>query len=273
MTVANNSHSSGQGQIVVITGSTRGIGFGMAQVFLERGCRVVVSGRQQSSVESAVAQLSALAPGDRLLGQACDVAEFAQVQALWDATVARFGRVDIWINNAGITTHDVKLWDLAPDTIKGVIDTNLIGVMYGCKVAINGMIRQGGGFIYNMEGYGSGGEVMDGNVPYGSTKYALRYLTKALIKETKGQPVKIGYLSPGMVTTDMLMGMIPPEREAQTKRIYNILADKVETVTPWLVDHILANDKAGAAFRWLTTPKILARFLMATVRKRDLFAE
>ena len=135
-----------------------------------------------------------------------------------------------------------------------------------------GMPKQGKGRIWNMEGFGSNGQTMARYAPYGSTKYALRYFTKVMVKECKDTPVEVCYLSPGMVLTDMLAS-----REAQQepdwdrkKGVYNILADTVETVTPWLVENILAAKGNGAAVRWLTTPKVIGRFLKSRVVKRDI---
>ena len=109
-------------------------------------------------------------------------------------------------------------------------------------------------------------------VTYGATKYAVKYVTKALVKECKDTPVQMCYLSPGMVVTDLL---ITPEAaqdpDWQNKRkIYNILADTVDTVTPWLVDGILATKKNGDAVRWLTPRKVIGRFLMSRIKKRDI---
>ena len=86
---------------VVITGSTKGIGLGLAREFLRRGHDVVVSSRGSAAVEKAVAGLRADFPGRKVVGKVCDVADFAQVQSLWDAAVAGLGSVDIWVNNAG----------------------------------------------------------------------------------------------------------------------------------------------------------------------------
>jgi NAD(P)-dependent dehydrogenase (short-subunit alcohol dehydrogenase family) len=252
---------------VVITGSTRGIGFGMAEAFLERNHNIVVSGRGQAAVGKAVQALNARFPAERILGQPCDVSDADQVQALWDAAAARFGRVDIWINNAGIGTPVDVFWKQTPKTLNAVVSTNLTGMMYCCAAAIRGMIAQGGGHIYNMEGLGSGGEYQPGNTTYGSTKSAVRYLTKALIQETKGTPVKVSYLSPGIVATDLLMESIDPKRETELRRVLNILGDRIETVSPWLVERILANDRAGARIAWLTAPKVLLRFMLSPFNK------
>ena len=86
---------------IVITGSTRGIGYGMATAFLEMGCAVVISGRQQAVVDQAVSALADRFGAEKVFGTACDVRKLDQVQGLWDAAAAHFGRIDIWINNAG----------------------------------------------------------------------------------------------------------------------------------------------------------------------------
>ncbi len=260
-------------QVVVITGSTRGIGYGLAAAFLQLGCAVIVNGRSQASVERAVAALATNRDETHVLGCAGDMTVADQVQALWNAAYAKFGRVDIWINNAGLESRRLPFWELKPDELQAVVATNLTGVMYGCRVAIQGMTAQGSGHIYNMEGFGSEGRMAPGLTTYGVTKYGIHYLTKALVAETAALPVRISTINPGMVITDMLMENIPPGREAETKRIYNILADRVETVTPKLAQRILANQKTGARIEWLSTPQIFARFLLARFRKRDLFAE
>ena len=259
---------------IVITGSTRGIGYGLAAEFLKRGCAVCVSGRTAEAVQQAVASLAAQHGAERVHGQPCDVTVHEQVQALWDAAQARFGRVDIWINNAGISHARTPFWEHPPQTLKNVVDTNTLGVMYGSRVALRGMVAQGGGHLYNMEGLGSDGRMLPGMGLYGSTKYALRYFSKALTQEAQGAPVKVSTLSPGMVVTDLLTGEYhDPKEWARAKRIFNILADRVETVTPWLVDKVLANEQSGAHIAWLTPGKVAWRFASARFSKRDLFKQ
>jgi NAD(P)-dependent dehydrogenase (short-subunit alcohol dehydrogenase family) len=259
---------------VVITGSTRGIGLGMAREFLRRGHDVVVSSRGSGAVERAVAELRAAFPEREVVGKVCDVADYAQVQSLWDAAVAGLGSVDIWVNNAGCDGVKVPFFMLPPDDYVKTVNTNLIGLMNCSRVVIPGMYKQGTGMLWNMEGFGSNGAVRPAISVYGATKYALRYFTKAMIMELKRTPVKIGYLSPGIVVTDLLVP--PPERRDQnwerSKKILNILADTVETVTPFLVDGMLrAHGRHGAAVRWLTGPKVQWRFFTNMFRKRDVF--
>jgi NAD(P)-dependent dehydrogenase (short-subunit alcohol dehydrogenase family) len=259
---------------VVITGSTKGIGFGMAREYLRRGHDVVISSRGADAVARAVETLKAEFPGRRVLGQPCDVADYAQVQALWDAAANGFGKVDCWINNAGRDGVKSPFFMIPPDDYVKTVNTNLIGLMNCNRVCIPAMYRQKGGMIWNMEGFGSNGAVRMGIAPYGTTKYALYYFTKAMVLELKKTPVNVGFLSPGIVITDLLVP--PPERRderwTQTKKILNILADTVETVTPFLVEGMLRNHgRHGAAVRWLTPGKIRSRFFMSLFRKRDVF--
>lgn len=258
-------------QTVVITGSTRGIGMGLAREFLQRGHQVVVNGRTDTSTQKAVDALSQW--GERVLGVAADIGEYTQVENLWKKAVERFGRVDIWINNAGMSNPMHPFWEQPIERIESVARTNFLGIMYGSKVAVAGMLAQGGGTVYNMEGFGSTGQFRAGLLLYGSTKYGVHYFTKNLSKEVANTPVKVCRLSPGIVITDLLMeGYVGKGSDLQrAQRIFNILGDTVETVTPYLTDEILKNTKNGAYINWLTTPKVFGRFMTAGFNKRDLF--
>jgi NAD(P)-dependent dehydrogenase (short-subunit alcohol dehydrogenase family) len=261
-------------KVVVITGSTRGIGRGLAREFLRRNCQVVLSGRQAAAVDAAVAELAGEAGAERVAGQACDVTDNEQLQGLWDAALRHFGRVDVWINNAGVSSPRVPLADADPAHIRQVIDTNVTGILLASRVALRGMREQGGGQLWNMEGFGSGGQVQPGMAVYGASKRAVNYLNKALQKEVEGSEVQVCTLSPGIVITDLLLGdydVSSPEWQ-KSRRIFNILGDRVETVTPYLVDGVLRADRSGARVAWLTGAKAMRRFMLAGFNKRDLFA-
>jgi NAD(P)-dependent dehydrogenase (short-subunit alcohol dehydrogenase family) len=260
---------------VVITGSTRGIGYGLTDAFLNLGCAVTISGRTRAGVEGAMSKLSTIYEAHRILGQPCDVTQIEQVQTLWDVAVNHFGKIDIWINNAGINHPRRDFWEHSQEQIQAVVETNLVGAMYGSQVALRGMLNQGFGGLYNMEGLGSDGRRVEGMTLYSTTKYGLHYLTDALVAETQGAPVLVGALSPGMVLTEMLTSEEVRSEEdwERTKRIFNILADRVEDVAPWMARKVLENDRTGVRIKWLTRSKITARFLTAPFRKRDLFGE
>lgn len=259
-------------KVIVITGSTRGIGYGLADEFLKQGCAVVISGRAAAAVESAAGRLAASHDPQRVLGLPCDVTQFEQIQALWAAAVQRFGRVDVWINNAGLAHPDIPFWEQPPDVLRSVVETNLTGMLYGCKVALLGLAAQpGGGAVYNFEGFGSNGRARVGLGLYGSTKAAVRFFTRAVRLDAHDLPVKIGTISPGMVTTDMLVGQYGgrPAAWQSAKRVFNILAERVETVAPFIVERVLRGE---LTIVWLTPGKVFLRFLTAPFNKRDLFA-
>ncbi len=271
--------------VVIITGGTRGIGRGLAKCFLERGASVVISGRIGEVVRRAVEELKAevAGPGSALksaeavpvAGTECDVREFAQVQALWDYAISSFGRVDIWINNAGIGQPQSDIDELKPDLIRDIFGTNCTGALYGCKVAMTGMRAQGDGAIYNLEGLGSNGSIVRGMAAYGASKRALAYITDSMAKEAEGSGVIVGALRPGMVVTDLIIGEYAgkPEEWKKVRRIFNILSDRVETVAPWLVDQMLQNRRNGRRIVWLTGLKTMGRFLSAPFVKRSVYPE
>lgn len=260
---------------IVITGSTRGIGFGMASGFLERGCSVIISGREQENVQRAIEMLTDKPSTGTISGHVCDVRDVTQVQNLWWNAREDMGRIDIWINNAGVNAAPKVIWENSAIDAKNVVETNILGVIYGSQVAIKGMLDQGFGAIYNMEGMGSEGSIRVSMVLYGMTKCAVSYLTRGMLKETKGMPIVIGTLRPGMVITDLITDAYHghPEEWERARRIFNIIADRVETVAPWLVDRILKNSKTGVQINRNTRVRMMLRFLTAPFSKRDILAD
>jgi len=126
-----------------------------------------------------------------------------------------------------------------------------------------------------MEGLGSDGRILEGLAYYGTSNAGRNYFNHVLIKEAKDTPVIIGTLHPGMVATDLLTKPYEdrPEDWERAKRIFNILADRVETVTPWMATQILKNEKSGVRISWSSRWKILGRFLTSPFTKRDIFED
>ena len=260
---------------VVITGGTRGIGHGLATEFLKRNCRVIITGRNQAQVDEAVDVLSAEHGPDDIAGTTCEVSSYADLEALWDFAVQKFGSVDVWINNAGMSVARQHLHEIDAGDIEKIVAVNLTGMLLANKVAIRGMKQQGSGQVWNMEGFGSNGQSAAGMVAYGATKRAVNYLNKALQKEIADTGVQVCTLSPGIVVTDLLTGDydLDSDEWKKARKILNILGDKVETVTPYLADGILKTKRSGAKVAWLTNGKAFRRFMTAGFSKRDLFAE
>jgi NAD(P)-dependent dehydrogenase (short-subunit alcohol dehydrogenase family) len=258
---------------IVITGSTRGIGYGLAKAFLQLECQVVISGRGKEATASAVDQLSREFGAGRVYGLACDVTVPRQVDALWDGSAARFGSIDIWVNNAGHAGEMAMVWERPAGEVRSVIDTNLVGTIFGSQVAMRGMKAQGGGAIYNMEGMGSDGRKHAGLTLYGTTKYALHYFTESLAMEAKDTGIIVGSLRPGMVATDMIRNRYRnrPEEWERARRIFNIIAEPVDRVTPWLAREMLANRKNGVTLSYSSTWKLLWKFLKSPFVKKKVF--
>ena len=258
---------------VVITGSTRGIGFAMAMEFLRAGCCVTLSGRGEALGASAFEQLSPFQ--GRFLYGPCDVRVKANLQNLWDASVEQWGGVDIWINNAGQNTPYLLLWETAETYTENIVSTNITGMIYGSQIAAQGMLKQGHGAIYSMEGLGSNNMVQSKTVLYGTTKHALTYFMKGLAKELEGTGVTAGRLSPGMMLTDFITrtpdGAVSEViSDEKFKKVFNILADKPETVARYFIPKMLSNTKNDAHIVWLTNTKAAWRFMTAGFRKNRM---
>lgn len=137
------------------------------------------------------------------------------------------------------------------------------------------MIEQKSGAIYAMEGLGSNNMIQLKTILYGMTKHALTYFSKGLARELEGTGVITGRLSPGMMLTDFITktpdgAQSAIETDERFKRIFNILADKPETVAAFFVPRMLANTKNDIRIAWLTSSKAALRFMTAPLRKRKL---
>jgi NAD(P)-dependent dehydrogenase (short-subunit alcohol dehydrogenase family) len=267
-------------QTVIITGGTRGLGFAYAREFLQRGHRVVVSGRSSEAVEAAVTRLEQEAGEGLVAGRVCEVAQLAEVQALWDFALARFGRVDIWLQNAGYARTGVGFIDNDPADIEAMVGANVIGSINAAQVAIAGFRALGRGKLYlTLGGGGASGRIVPGMTVYSSTKRAVKYLANCLIKErkeAKDESILIGTISPGInVTEGMLREMrrLPePQRQKAWKQL-DFIGEHVETTTPWIVEKILTDTRQGNDITWLTSGRLLSRGLaMLFGRKRDVIS-
>jgi short-subunit dehydrogenase len=258
---------------VVITGSTRGIGFSMAYEFLRAGCSVALSGRGEKLAETVRVKLSPFE--GKYIYVPCNVQEKASLQNLWDASLTQWGKIDIWINNAGQNTPHIFSWETGETYTENIIKTNIIGMIYGSQIAAAGMTKQGHGAIYSMEGLGSNNMIQVKTILYGTTKRALTYFMKGLAKELEGTGVIAGRLSPGMMLTDFITKTPdgnPSEvvSDEKFRKIFNILADKPEMVAKFFIPKMLSNTKNDVRIAWLTNGKAAWRFITAGTRKDRL---
>ncbi|MBT3337563.1 MAG: SDR family oxidoreductase [Anaerolineae bacterium] len=189
-------------KVVVITGSTRGFGYSIAEEMLKKGAIVVISGRSQNSVDTA---LNALQADDaRVAGIPCEVSDEGQVRALAEKSVEKFGQIDIWINNAGFSTAGGDVLDFLPEDAVATFMTNDLGAFHGAQAALGHMLPRGDGVLVNVYGAGSFLKPASPMGLYGMTKAWLTSFTRTLAKEIKGQGVQVIGFSPGMMLTEML---------------------------------------------------------------------
>ena len=258
---------------VVITGSTRGIGLAMAKEFMATGCNVTITGRGKSLSEKIKQELKAFK--DQFIYVQCDVKNIEEIEVLWKKSKEKWGKIDIWINNAGINCPFEYCYATEASYADSVIDTNIKGVIYGSQVAARNMLSQGGGQIWNIEGLGSDGMIQEKAVLYGMTKRALTYFTEALARELKGTSIKAGRLAPGMMLTDFITKTpdgdeSPVIKDKGFKFVFNALGEKPETIAGFLVPKILANKKNNAHIAWLTKGRTIWRFMTSFFRRRKL---
>lgn len=257
---------------VVITGSTRGIGLAMAREFIKAGCQVTFSGRHENPPQTVQEELEG---NDRCVYVPCNVQEKASLQRLWDLSIRQWGTIDIWINNAGQNAPFLLAYETGERYIADVISTNLTGMIYGSQVAALGMLAQKHGSIYSMEGLGSNNMIQVKTILYGTTKHALTYFMKGLARELEGTGVVAGRLSPGMMLTDFITRSPDGQPAAieyneSFRKIFNILADKPETVASYFIPRMLANTKNNVQIAWLTSRKAAWRFISAPFSRRRL---
>jgi NAD(P)-dependent dehydrogenase (short-subunit alcohol dehydrogenase family) len=247
---------------IIITGSTRGIGHGLAIEFLERGHQVVINGRNKEKVAEMVMVLGK--NGGEVCGLAGSAAESETHQLLIDLAVKSYGKVDYYINNAGIPNPHKSFVDLDKEDVKSLINTNVYGLMIGTSIAANHMVKQGSGKIFNMEGFGSDGRMREKLTLYGTSKRAVNYFTKSISNEVKNSDIQIGVISPGMVRTDLInqsMEFGTEKEKKQFDKVYRILAEDVDVVTKFLVEGMLKSKKNYDRISFLSGTKLMFKII------------
>ena len=187
-------------KVCLITGAAQGIGLATALKFAREGAIVIVCDLKQAGVDAAVAQCQAL--GATAQGFIMDVTQRAQVDAVVAQVTAQFGRIDVLVNNAGIT-QDARLQKMTLEQFDKVIDVNLRGVFHCSQSVADGMVAQGSGVILNASSvvgiYGNFGQTN-----YAATKFGVIGFTKTWSRELGPKGVRVNAVAPGFIATPIL---------------------------------------------------------------------
>jgi 3-oxoacyl-[acyl-carrier protein] reductase len=236
-------------KVAIVTGAARGIGLEITRELLGLGMTVVGVDLREDLLGQMAGKLGA--PAGKLETRKLDVTDSAGFTALVDDVAARYGRVDVLVNNAGITRDGLLMrmedsdWDL-------VLKVNLSSAFYGTRAAAKHMVRQRGGSIINMSSF-SGLEGNRGQANYSASKAGLLGLTKTTAKELAGKNVRCNAVAPGFIQTemtevlaqqakDMALEQIPLKRFGQPSDIAKAVAFLASDASPYITGQVLSVD-------------------------------
>jgi 3-oxoacyl-[acyl-carrier protein] reductase len=182
-----------------MTGSTRGIGRSIAEACSRAGASVVVSSRTEDAVGDTVNDFAA--QDLRACGMSADVSSAEDIECLFETTVGLLGRIDAWVNNAGISLGYRPLDEISAEELRRLVDVNLTATMLACRLLVP-YFAENGGVLLNMAGRGYRGGATPFTAAYAATKSAVASLTRSVAAENRGRPVSVHAVMPGMVETD-----------------------------------------------------------------------
>jgi 3-oxoacyl-[acyl-carrier protein] reductase len=198
-------------KVIVITGGTAGIGLGIAQKMLEHGATVVLLGQNQDRGEKAEAELKKIIPGANVSFASVDVSKTELVEETLKNILSRFGKIDVLVNNAGIT-RDGLLMKMTEADWDQVLDTNAKSCFNTCRAVIRSMLKARSGKIINISSViGLIGN--PGQINYAASKGALIAMTKAMAKEFAPRNIQVNCIAPGFIETQMTE-ILTPEQKA-----------------------------------------------------------
>ena len=183
-------------RVVLITGGTRGIGRALAEALLKSGDKVAITGTTEDGVVRAERELAAHGP---VVGIACNVREAGSAELAVRTAVAKFGGLDVLVNNAGVGVG-APIADLPHDEWDRIIGTNVTGMFNCCRAAIPHLRRRGGGWIVNISSLASKNP-FPGGAAYCASKAAVNAFSEALMQELRDDNIRVTYVLPGSVAT------------------------------------------------------------------------
>jgi NAD(P)-dependent dehydrogenase (short-subunit alcohol dehydrogenase family) len=238
--------------VVLITGALTGIGRAAAVAFAEKGASVVIAGRRDEVGEALAEQLRSLGSEAEFIKT--DVRDEDDVRALVDETVARFGRLDVAVNNAGTEGQVGPITDQTAETYAATFDTNVLGVILSMKHEVRAMQGQGKGSIINISStYGHEGAA--GASVYVGSKHAVEGISKSVALETAKSGIRVNVVAPGTTDTGMLtrftgtaenkaglVAKVPMERMALSEEVADAIVFIASDEASYITGHVLNVD-------------------------------
>jgi NAD(P)-dependent dehydrogenase (short-subunit alcohol dehydrogenase family) len=244
-------------QVVIITGALTGIGRATAVAFAREGARIVVSGRRDEAGHALASELRDLGAEAEFVN--ADVRHEDEVRALVDRTVARFGRLDVAVNNAGTEGKPGPLTEQSAETYAATFDTNVLGTVLSLKHEMRVMLAQGHGSIVNLSST-MGHKGAPGASIYTASKHAVEGLTKAAALEGAAAGVRVNAVAPGPVDTGMLdrftgnadrkaglIAGVPAKRAGTPEEIAQTIVFLASAKAPFITGHIISVDGGKSA--------------------------
>lgn len=216
-----------EGKVVVVTGASMGIGEAIARVFASSGAKVVMLSRDASRAEAARNQIG---NADRTLALACDVRHREEIDRALGLTIHHFGRVDVWVNNAGVGMRDTVA-DMEMPACRELFETNLFGTIASMQAIVPVMRDTGGGSIINISSV-AGHIPLPFGVAYSASKFAMNAIGKGARLELLRDNIHVLTVCPGYVRTDFSANVLAARRgNTRPKSVRGITAERVARAT------------------------------------------
>ena len=242
-----------QGKVAIVTGGTRGIGFAIVKKFLDNGAKVVLFGTKEESVQNALTKLKKENPRYEVMGMYPDITNMKEVEKAFAEVKNRYGKIDIVVNNAGISARD-SLYNYTEEAFDKIIDLNLKAVFNCSKVGALYMKEQGGVILNTSSMVSIYGQAAGCGYP--ASKFAVNGLTKSLARELGKDHIRVNAVAPGVIHTDMvdslpeeiikpIIASIPIGRMGEPEDIANAFLFLASDMASFITGAVLSVDGAG----------------------------